>query len=156
MVTLIPISETDYNAWFDNLVREYAAEKVKAGNWPEEGSLQRSIEETKRLLPDGPSSKDAYLFTVLDRETHEKVGVIWFSVISEPPPRAAFIYDFLIYEPYRRKGYGAQAMLAVEEKVQEQGVDTISLHVFGHNLPARRLYEKVGYEVTNVIMTKKI
>lgn len=138
------------------VMREYAADKVRAGNWPAEGALQRSAEEFKHYLPQGPATKDAFLYTILDPELGQKVGVIWFSLVSEPPPRAAFIYDFLIYEPYRRKGYGAQAMLAMEEKVREQGVDTISLHVFGHNLPARRLYEKVGYDITNVIMTKKI
>jgi predicted GNAT family acetyltransferase len=30
------------------------------------------------------------------------------------------------------------------------------LHVFGHNQVARALYEKIGYEVTNVLMSKKL
>ncbi len=29
-------------------------------------------------------------------------------------------------------------------------------HVFGHNLPARAMYEKLGYITTNVQMTKNI
>ena len=33
---------------------------------------------------------------------------------------------------------------------------SISLHVFGHNRVARALYEKLGYETTNVNMTEKL
>ena len=32
----------------------------------------------------------------------------------------------------------------------------IQLHVFGHNSGARALYRKLGYEETNVIMTKRL
>ncbi len=47
-------------------------------------------------------------------------------------------------------------MRLLEKKVREQGFDTVSLHVFGHNHAGRELYEKSGYVVTNVNMSKKI
>lgn len=39
---------------------------------------------------------------------------------------------------------------------QELGMKKIGLHVFGHNKVARGLYEKLGYETTNVVMAKTI
>lgn len=66
------------------------------------------------------------------------------------------MYDFLVYEPYRRCGYGWQALQALEQNVRALGLDTIGLHVFGHNHAARALYEKAGYEVTNINMAKKL
>jgi ribosomal protein S18 acetylase RimI-like enzyme len=47
-------------------------------------------------------------------------------------------------------------MLALEARVISMGLDVISLHVFGHNRAARSLYEKLGYETTNVYMSKKL
>jgi ribosomal protein S18 acetylase RimI-like enzyme len=68
----------------------------------------------------------------------------------------AFVYDFLIYEEFRRRGYGKQAMLALEATVKELGIDKIALHVYAHNRVARVLYEKAGYEITGISMTKKL
>ena len=82
--------------------------------------------------------------------------MIWIASQQRGAQRTAFIYNIEIAEALRGKGYGRQALLAVEEKVKALGLDTISLHVFGHNLVARALYEKVGYEVTNVLMSKKL
>ncbi|HSO28244.1 MAG TPA: GNAT family N-acetyltransferase, partial [Anaerolineales bacterium] len=71
-------------------------------------------------------------------------------------PPTAFIYDFVIDEAYRRRGYGRLALLALEDKAREMGIDQIALHVFGHNHAARALYESVGYQVTNLQMAKAL
>ena len=70
--------------------------------------------------------------------------------------RQAFIYDFRTLDEFHRQGYGTQAMIALEDEVRKLGIDTIGLHVFGHNHAARALYEKVGYEVTDVHMAKHL
>jgi predicted GNAT family acetyltransferase len=36
------------------------------------------------------------------------------------------------------------------------GLKTLKLHVFGSNHVARKLYETVGYETTNVNMSKNL
>jgi RimJ/RimL family protein N-acetyltransferase len=35
-------------------------------------------------------------------------------------------------------------------------VDKIALHVFVHNRIARALYEKAGFEITGIYMTKEL
>jgi ribosomal protein S18 acetylase RimI-like enzyme len=80
--------------------------------------------------------------------------MIWIAAF--PERRRAFIYDFSIHPPYRRKGYGAQALRAVEVKARALGLESIGLHVFGHNRAAQALYEKLGYEVTNINMSKRM
>ncbi|KAB2854509.1 MAG: GNAT family N-acetyltransferase, partial [Anaerolineae bacterium] len=49
-----------------------------------------------------------------------------------------------------------QAMLALEDEVKKVGLDSIGLHVFGHNQSAYALYQKIGYETTNIVMAKKL
>ena len=85
-----------------------------------------------------------------------KVGIIWLARILQGTKPLMFIYDFQIDEPYRRKGYGEQTLQAAEEKTKALGLDTIALHVFGFNRGARALYEKLGYEITNINMAKKL
>ena len=64
--------------------------------------------------------------------------------------------DIVIDEPYRRRGYGQAAMLALEDSVRSLGLRGIALHVFGHNTAARALYERLGYTVTNINMAKRL
>lgn len=82
--------------------------------------------------------------------------MVWFATGEKAAPDSAFLYNFEIYERYRRQGYGMQALQALEEKVRELGVSKILLHVFGHNLAARNLYEKMGYEITGIHMAKNV
>ena len=70
--------------------------------------------------------------------------------------RSAFIYDRNIREDLRGRGYGRKVMERVEEQAQEMGIDTVGLHVFGYNHAARTLYEKMGYQITGIGMTKTL
>lgn len=156
MVRLVPMTETEFHAYLEDDIQRYAEEHVKAGNWHPAEALERSRKEHQRLLPDGLASKKQYLFSIEDDALGAKVGMIWFAVDDTRPVHSAFVYDFQIYAEFRRRGYATQALRAVEEKVKELGVEKIELHVFGHNVAARALYEKVGYEIAGVYMAKKL
>jgi ribosomal protein S18 acetylase RimI-like enzyme len=133
----------------ENEIRGYAAEHVRNGNWPEEGSLERSRMEFESLLPQGIHTPNQYLWSLVDGE--QKVGFIWVQVKDGK----AFIYDFLVEEEYRGKGYGKQALSAMDEKLQSMDVESVALHVFGDNVTAQELYKKMGFEITGIHMQKK-
>jgi ribosomal protein S18 acetylase RimI-like enzyme len=40
--------------------------------------------------------------------------------------------------------------------VKNKGFEQLGLHVFGHNKIARALYESLGFETTNMVMSKKL
>lgn len=82
--------------------------------------------------------------------------MIWFSQKSPTNLEEGFIYDFIIYEQYQGRGYGKAAMKKAEIVAKGMGINKIGLHVFGHNKIARGLYEKMGYEITNITMAKSI
>lgn len=156
MVRLVPMSEDEFRSYLQRSIADYAQDHVKAGNWDAADALQKSEQEFRQLLPDGLASKQQHLFSIEDSETGVKVGLIWFAERAHAARPSAFIYDFLIYEEHRRKGYGGQALLAVEEKVKELGIETIGLHVFAHNQAAIDLYKKIGYQMTDIQMAKKL
>ena len=154
MIALTPMTDKDYSAYLDRAVQGYADEHVKAGNWSQDEALERSRKEFEGLLPKGVQTPSNYIFTLLN-EASEKVGFIWYAIQPERPQRA-FIYDFEVYETFRRRGYANQSLAAMEQDAKPRGVRQVELHVFGHNTAARALYRKAGFEETNVIMTKTI
>jgi ribosomal protein S18 acetylase RimI-like enzyme len=66
------------------------------------------------------------------------------------------VYSIEIYEPFRGRGYGRQAMLLAEDEVREKGLSHIALNVFGGNEVARSLYLSLGYVETAVFMRKAV
>ncbi|MCL4337275.1 MAG: GNAT family N-acetyltransferase [Candidatus Thermoplasmatota archaeon] len=156
MVNLVPITDKEFDAFLDKSVKNYAIEKVKSGNWPEEGSLERSMAEFKRLLPNGKDSKDNFIYKIVESATGEPVGTIWVALTQRGELPGAFIYDIEVNEKHRGKGYGKEAMKELEKVVTSLGRDRISLHVFGHNKVAISLYQSLGYQVTNINMSKII
>lgn len=156
MVRLEPMTEEQFGRWRESHTRDYADDKVRSGAWSAEEALRLAEESTEKALPQGLATKDHYLFSVEDEAEDRQVGTIWFGVMDWGVGPAAFVYDVLVFDEFRRKGYGEQAMLALEDKVKELGLDTIALHVFGYNQGALKLYEKVGYEVTDVNMAKRL
>jgi RimJ/RimL family protein N-acetyltransferase len=151
MVTLKPMTSKEFDSFLDRSVKAYAEEKAAAGNWAPEEALENSKADFQRLLPNGENSADNYLYTICDGDN--KVGVIWLARIGK---EAGYIYDINIESSHQGNGYGKQAMLEIEKVAKSLGLSRIELHVFGHNRTARNLYEKLEYEVTNVIMAKKL
>jgi ribosomal protein S18 acetylase RimI-like enzyme len=105
-------------------------------------------------LPQGLQTEANFLFMLVN-ETGQQVGHLWYNINAQKP-NSAFIYDFEIYEHFRRKGYALQALKTLEADAKLRGVKKLGLHVFGHNTAARELYKKAGYLETNVNMAKEI
>ena len=155
MVHLGPMTETELQAYLEPAIAEYAAEHVKAGRWSPAEALEESRKEITQLLPDGLKTAKQHLFSIRD-DSGANLGMLWFAVRERGASRSAFIYDVRIDEPFQRRGYATQAFQALETLARDMGITAISLHVFGHNMAARALYEKLGFVTTNLSMTKTI
>jgi RimJ/RimL family protein N-acetyltransferase len=153
-IVLRPLEGELYQSWFAEAVAGYADDNIKSGRWTEAEALQQSMQEFQKLLPDGPATSKQHLYSIVEVAGDTPVGVIWFA--EEEGRGGAFIYDLMIFEPYRRRGYAEQAMRAIEPLVRALALDHLGLHVFGVNAPARTLYRKLGYVETNVIMRKDL
>ena len=154
MLRLTPMTESEFEAYLEKAVPEYAADKAGAGDWSEEEALERSRKSYYQQLPQGVKSENNYLFRILLEESGEKIGMIWMK--HEVPRPLGFIFDIVLDESQRGKGYGKQTMLALEEFAAGLGIEEIGLHVFAHNPPAMKLYNRLGYEITSQNMTKKL
>lgn len=156
MIKLVQMDEIAFQFFWSQSTRDYAEDKIKAGAWDAETALRQSQEEMVTFLPKGLHTDGAYLYSVMETESNTQAGYIWFNVTEARTGREAFIYDIYIFEPYQGKGYGKQALLALDESAREMGVSKIGLHVFGQNNRAFELYKKMGYLVTDITMSKTL
>ncbi|WP_051090289.1 GNAT family N-acetyltransferase [Psychromonas ossibalaenae] len=82
------------------------------------------------------------------------VWVYWYAVNKSAS--SAFIYDFYIADKFRSKGYGGGAVCALESTLAAGDIKRINLRVAYDNPRALALYQKIGFAVTGLNMSKII
>lgn len=155
-IKLVELAEAPFREYRERLAREYAEDKVRAGVWSQAEAEVRASRELEELLPEGPSTRDHFLYSVRDDDLPAEVGIVWFAVNNSGVGRSIWIYDIIIHEQFRRRGYARRALELVDDRARELGASKVELHVFGHNEGARALYEQMGYGVTSIIMAKQL
>jgi ribosomal protein S18 acetylase RimI-like enzyme len=155
MSSLRPMTQAEFAAWCDAIVPDYAAEKVRSGEWQENDALARSRESLGGLLPRGIETPDNHLFTIVGQDG-ESIGMLWFAVKERSGSRIAYVYNIAIDPRFRRQGHAEGALHALEREAGRLGLAGIGLHVFGHNRGAISLYEKLGFEATDISMFKPL
>ena len=154
MVNLVPMDPSDFDAYLVRSTAGYAEDLIKGGNCSAENALEKAREQFDHLLPDGLGTRNEFIYSILDETTGKKIGILWVEVKLDETPRRAFCYDFEVYEEYRGKGFGKQALLALDKILESMDVESMGLHVFAHNTTAFELYKKMGFEMTNIQMRK--
>ena len=104
MIELVEMPGERFPAYRENLIREYAKEKVRAGAWSPDEAPRRARADLDGLLPNGTSTRDHFLYEIRDVFTSEKVGTLWFALQDGGAGRSVWIYDIEILAPFRRKG----------------------------------------------------
>lgn len=155
IVELKPMTPAQFEAYLDYSAPNYAAEKVRAGNWVEEDSVELARAELNSLFPEGLATPNQHIFCVMDGET--EVGYLWIAERTQGHKTAVWIFDIVMHEEHRRKGYATATFAALEDFVRKNlKSKRIELHVFGHNHGARALYNKLGFSETNIVMGKNL
>lgn len=154
-VSLEPMTQAQFDAWLPGAITGYAQEHVADGRWSAEEAEEKSREEHEKLLPQGLETPDHRLWSIVRTSDRVPVGILWINLVHKPRPHI-FVYNIEIESQYRRRGYAEAAMKELEVEARRMGAERIRLHVFGHNAAARPLYEKLGYETTNVLMAKPL
>ncbi len=150
MIILKNMNSNEYQTYVKNSLNRYikdlnydAENFIKlTGKQPEEFA----IGQFKELLPQGQLTPNHMFLKVIDIETKEKVGYVWF--IYRDDRNISFIGDIIIDELHRGKGYGSDVLKMIEKIARnDHKTDSIALNVFKHNSRAKMLYERNGYEV---------
>ena len=156
MTELVEMPGERFPRYREDLMREYAQDKVRAGVWSPEEAQRRAAADTDGLLARGTETEGHYLYLLRDSSAGDEVGVVWLAVQDTGVGRSVWIYDLQIHEPFRRRGHGTEALRAVEKRAAELEAQKVELHVFGHNPGARALYERSGFATTSFVMSKRL
>lgn len=120
-----------------------------------DSSMQRAEEKFSTYLPLGLQTPGHY-FYLLKNEQSVSNGYLWFGEQEEHLRKKIFIFDILVEEKFRGKGLGKWMLNWLEIETKKKDLHEISLHVLGYNQIARELYESMGFEATNIYMSKKV
>ena len=153
---LVPMTDAEFARYLETAIEGYAQSHIKAGDCDASEALELAQADYASLLPEGLSTPGQHVYSVFDEASGARVGMVWFAVRERRGKKSAFIYDFEIREEHRGKGYGAQTLAKVDRTVEKMGVTRIGLNVMGYNVAARSLYEKDGYQITGIGMTKRL
>ena len=156
VIKLVELDEAPYRAYRGDLTRDYAPDKVRAGAWSPAEAESMAAQELDELLPEGPATRDHFLYSVRDDSVPADVGILWFALRDSGVGRILWIYDIIIHEHFRRKGYASRTLELVQDRAKQLGARSVELHVFGHNYGARALYEKMGFNETSITMVKQV
>ena len=157
MIELVPMTEAEYDAFYEFMILDYAEGLVRAGNARPDLAVQLSRQQCAPILSDRLASPNQFFFTVREKDadgTH--VGYLWWGVREQGGTRVANLYFVGVFEGYRRRGYATQALRLLEEQVRHAGLDEIRLYVFGHNTRALHLYQRMGYAPVSLTMARKV
>ena len=139
------MTEDQYEAFMQLSERDQMEGHIREGRWLPEEAEANMAQLKAQFLPQGLATPNHFFYAIVDGDSGEHVGGLWVALAAEGEARQLFVMDIQIDEAHRRRGYGTQAFLAMEEKAREMDVDIIALHVFKDNRPARAMYEKLGY-----------
>jgi ribosomal protein S18 acetylase RimI-like enzyme len=153
-VRLVELEDAPYREYRENLIRAYAADKVRAGAWSQTEAESRAAKDVDGLLPQGPNAHNNFLYSVRDESA--EVGIVWFALRDSGVGRSVWIYDIIIHEGFRRRGYASRTLELVEDMAKKLGARSVRLHGFSHNHGAQALYEKIGYTATSLTVAKAV
>ncbi|MGA8667919.1 MAG: GNAT family N-acetyltransferase [Candidatus Dormiibacterota bacterium] len=153
-VTLRRPTADEYAAWSAVGLEGYISEIVASGGLTRAAAEEQARREDADLLPHGLDTPGQLIFRL--EAAGQPVGWLWLS-LQHPygDPGVGYIYDIVVDEPFRRRGYGREAMQLAEQEAKRNGLHALALNVFGHNRVARDLYLSLGYRETSVRMRKE-
>ena len=153
MIALRPMKSTEFAAYLAYFIPDYAAEIAANYGLSEAEAFARASREIADDLPEGPQTPGEVLLWIVN-EAEDHVGYLWYR--PDPAECSAFISDFHILAAHQGRGYGRQALDALETRLVENGISEIRLRVAADNERAQHVYKTSGFRTTGINMSKRI
>ncbi len=148
MIRLNEMGQPELKAWLIKMWADYHDELIAAGETPEDAA--KNIARNQELLFDGGEPAEGqYIFDVVSDEV--TIGTLWLGKRSD---QQWYVYDVVVNEEFRGKGFGRLTMQAAEDFAKSQNGTRLALNVFGPNTIARKLYGSMGYNEMAIAMYK--
>jgi len=151
-VTFERLSGPDLTEWLHRTKSEYIGERMAAGDTLAEAEANADT-SMDRMFPAGAPAPGQLVGRVLIHG--KRVGELWIGPFGSDPARW-WVWNIMVDEEVRGRGYGRKTMLLAEELARANGASSIGLNVFARNEVARSLYISLDYHETSVQMRKAL
>jgi ribosomal protein S18 acetylase RimI-like enzyme len=155
MIRLQEMNDDAFRSYLEGRIQRQARMLVDTDNCPLQKAIERARNACQAMLPNGLESEDSLLLSVIEGE-EAVVGDIWVGTAHEGPHSHAEIRDLTIHEEFRRKGYGHQAMAALEKRLCELGMASVLLWLKPQNHAGQALCRKSGFRIVGSFMRKTL
>lgn len=96
-------------------------------------------------------TKEKHDLFLIERDG-ERVGFLHLNMRGDT---VCWIEDVFVAEEHRRQGIAGKAIGLAEEMLKARGVKGVSMDVVPDNLPALRLYHRLGYDRLSIVTVRK-
>lgn len=151
MVVLEEISVIDYPPFFAHLQALRLDSEIAGAPGTCQDPLESASRQTLRFLRGGLPTFGHTLYKVLARGL--EVGYLWTGKDPEHP-KVTLLYDMMVYPEFRWRGYGREAVEALEVLAKAEGQTALTLHVTTCNDTALSLYRELGFDPVEWVMQK--
>jgi ribosomal protein S18 acetylase RimI-like enzyme len=152
---LRPATASEWDEYRAVIIPDYAAGRVRAGEWDPDEADALSAKAVNELLPEGVETR-GMLLRAAETPDGDVVGLVWLALNRPASQDSAWIYYIEIFPRWRGKGYGRALLRAAEQESMRYGATNIGLNVFGENTVARSLYDSSAYAITSMTMRKEL
>jgi ribosomal protein S18 acetylase RimI-like enzyme len=153
MISLRPMRPDEFTAYLDYFIRDYGAEISTNYGLSDVDARAQAIREIDEDLPQGTKTAGQVLLCIIAGAS-TVIGYLWYR--QDLAARSAFISDFHIFTGKQGNGYGKQALALLERQLADSGYAQIRLRVAADNDRARHVYDRSGFRVTGINMSKTI
>ena len=144
-VTIRKMTSDEFARFYTWSVESQTKELMEELGLSQEEASKEALKEISEMLPHGFHTEHTDLMTVA--ADGENVGFIWTLYEESDGQKQVFLCDFAIWQPNRRKGYGAAALSLAEKNAAKAGCQKCVLFVSDNNAAAKALYDKCGYQI---------
>ena len=150
MVSLRPYPEADLEAMWAESGARYADDLRENGGLAEDEARAKAEKDNEWLR----GLERLLVYEVEDDGARIGRVVLWLDAFEKPG--SAWLFEIVLDESARGRGFGREALRLVEEQARSRGMTRIDLNVFGGNAVARSLYATEGYAESSVHMRKPL
>jgi ribosomal protein S18 acetylase RimI-like enzyme len=143
---LRPIREDEFGPWLESVTLDYALETARNKKISHAAALEEARASMERILPKGMATP-LHTFELAEQDGVEgRIGFLWYTRERHSDHEIVWLFDVVVDEPHRGRGFGRRLMELLEERTRAAGLGRIALNVYADNARARSLYESLGYQ----------
>ena len=153
-LALCEMTSPEYRIFIEELTLDYARDLAITDDLPLELTTVRAAEKIGGLLCNGQHTAEHFFRKATCTSSGKLIGNFWLNIKAKDAE--AYLYYFIVVPDERRKGNGQALIALIEAFAKEHGCRQIWLNVMSHNPGALALYEKSGFRIATMHMSKNI